>query len=269
MTHCKNFPSIFGAALLLLFPAGPIGRAAGAGSIDDFHPSAVSRLFKISTVAQQPCLDCKFGREYVLETTNLKNGKKDNYFSRTGFESIDSLAFVSDSRVVILGKFNSAIDAVEIADLFTLRTVDSLFCYSPTISPTGKFVIYVKFFQPHFMPSWVYSDVYLVYDLSKSASRNALNLPGALDGQREKGFPVYPVENSRRKSYAPLVQHTDDVEGHTNVSAFTWISPSRVQFVDYYRGSRSLVTIDLSNGPEHPITTAKVIVRHSHAYVLL
>ncbi|MBI1746463.1 MAG: hypothetical protein HYR55_07730 [Acidobacteria bacterium] len=175
---------------------------------------------------------------------------------------IDKLQIAGD-RLVVFGELSVRAGIVTILNLQGGAIVDYLYGYNPSLSNTGRYLIFNKFY-PRFAPAEEMSAVYLIYDLSRTPEKNRLAEADPKDGERV-GYPVYPETNFRQKTYQIL--NDGSLSPHTLVSNnFLWLAEDRqVLFVDRQGDENRLVTIDLSRGLEKaqirptPITVRELL----------
>jgi hypothetical protein len=72
--------------------------------------------------------------------------------------------------LVISGMINGDVNLMVVVDVLEGSVADSFPCYSPTISPDGRYVAFVKFYPAHGVSS--VEDHYMLYDVSLGASGN-------------------------------------------------------------------------------------------------
>lgn len=167
--------------LSILFGTGLQGQETG------FHPD------KQETIIQR-------SQEYTVrlrkERTSLRltvdRGAKaigSVIVSRDMIVQVDTIDFVADDKVVLLGAVSGDVDAIVVVRLSPVTIIDRFLCYSPALSPTKRFLAFIKFFPPHFVQG--VSDVYLVYDFQKSPVQNRpANVPP--DDAKNVGQVIYP-----------------------------------------------------------------------------
>jgi hypothetical protein len=86
-------------------------------------------------------------------------------------EDLESARMFRGNKLVLEGKMDGDAWQVAVVDVSAGVVSDSFFCYSPAISPDGRFIAYVKFFPEHGIDSAEHH--YLLYDaaLSRAANR--------------------------------------------------------------------------------------------------
>ena len=118
----------------------------------------------------------------------------------TEIAQINSIDPAVDNKAVVIGMINGSAYQIEIVDTVNARIVDEFLAYSPTLSPNGQFIAFVKMYPAHFVDG--VSDYVMLYDLTRSASGN--RPPGVTTDQEiDVGMPVYP----------PNIQTTDGNTG--------------------------------------------------------
>jgi hypothetical protein len=214
----------------------------------------------------QPCCDeslfdpsRKMALSYRSEnlTITLINGKKNlavdvenRSFKSTGTIDLPSeIVQVNEiqegpgDRAIVIGMVNGSVFEAVILDTHSIRVVDYFLAYSPSISPDGRFVAFVKFYPAHFAVGT--DDHYLLYDVSRSAPENRAANVSSSD-HVDVGIPAYPrgINRAADNADVPGVQ-----QHHMMAQAFFWQSDSdRYAFADEYAGGIDLVVISTSGG---------------------
>lgn len=143
-------------------------------------------------------------------------------------------------------------------DLVHREEVDAFVGFGNTLSETGRFMIYRKFYPTQTADPEVRSDLILIYDLSDSADGNRMRGVEAYKNDPvgrliEVGHPVYPKKNAERKNYRVYVR--EENHRHTVIpNGFSWLDHDReIAFVDQIGGEYSLVVVDISGGLNNPV----------------
>jgi hypothetical protein len=76
----------------------------------------------------------------------------------------------NDRVIVIAGLFSGDVSRIVIVDMKTGLIIDKFFCYAPSISPDGKYIVFIKFYPAHGVSS--VEDHYAVYDSARSPADN-------------------------------------------------------------------------------------------------
>ena len=120
-------------------------------------------------------------------------------FNRGAAKSVDlsgSFQHISDARifdervVVVIGLISNAeTSRIMTIDVSTGKIVDSMLCYSPAISSTGRYVAFVKFFPAHGLTN--VEDHYGLYDVAVSPTLNRPTTKPLNDAT--VGKIIYPI----------------------------------------------------------------------------
>ena len=105
-------------------------------------------------------------------------------------EAVRDVRFYGEARVVLIGE-TSASDAVVILDSSSGAVLDQFIGYGLTISKSGRYLAFERFYQ---RTSPEPQRLYLVYDVKHSAADNRL-FPAPLKGTgryQNVGWPVFP-----------------------------------------------------------------------------
>jgi hypothetical protein len=145
----------------------------------------------------------------------------------------------------VIGMINSDAYEVVVLDITLARIGDTFWAYAPVLSPSGRYIAFIKFFPTHFVEG--VDDRYMFYDLTRSAAQNR---PAKIDASDrvDVGVTVYPPGKSNREGDNTGV---DDSEVHAIASDTFFWSPNADQyfFADRYQGTLSAVRISFdANG---------------------
>ena len=156
---------------------------------------------------------------------------------------VDSIEFVANNHAAVLGAASGSVDVVVVLDLDAGKVIDKFYCYAPALSPNRRFLAFIKFFTPHFVPG--VTDLYMLYDFQKSPE---MNRPSniAPEDFRNVGTVMYPKG---------VVNRPDDNEGQPESQShflesgqFFWSPNSeRVAFADRFQGRISLIVVAFSD----------------------
>lgn len=96
---------------------------------------------------------------------------------------------VYGGRIAVTGLGNSAVSVVAIIDQKKGTVIDTFWCYKPAISPDGRWIVFQKFFPPHFAE--IIDTDFRVYDVSLDARGNRYGMEHM--SEIEVGTVVYPL----------------------------------------------------------------------------
>lgn len=174
--------------------------------------------------------------------------------------------FIAANKLVLTGKAGNA-SAVVLFDLLKRKKLDWFYCYGPQ-RISRDWLAYVEFYPNHAPGQW--TDVVLLYDLSKSPYENRINgnrnevIPAAdRDSPVRVGIPAYPKVNAQQRSYDNNVLDATAVRRVLG-SDFVLLPRRRLVFVATEGGEfRTLtdyiVVVDLAAGIHDPsITTVPI-----------
>lgn len=195
------------------------------------------------------------GRQYdSLKVVHLatKSGKSvDLPFEMA---QVDEIRRVADEKLLVRGMVNGSGSEIVIIDLKTTKQIDKFLCYRPSVSPTGNYVAFIKFYPAHFAEGT--EDHYMLYDLSKKPEDN-----------RPKSVPRDDWANIGKGVYPTGVANTaaDNIERpkgsqHQSLSGFFWNSNGKqFLFADRvnFREEINLVLVDIEQSGSLKIRTAQ------------
>lgn len=101
---------------------------------------------------------------------------------------VASARLFHEDRVVIDGMVNADVWKSVIVDLKNNEVIDSFLCYSPAVSPNGRYIAFIKFFPAHGISSA--EDRYMIYDVASSPAAN--RPPNIKSHPAVVGRVVYP-----------------------------------------------------------------------------
>lgn len=171
---------------------------------------------------------------------------------------VNRLAIYQEKLIVMGEEATLHSSITTLIDLVGRQAIDSFIGFGPTLSGTGRFMSYRKFYPMPTADPEVMSDLVLIYDLSDSADGNRMHGMKAYKNDPvgrliEVGHPVFPEKNADRKNYRVYVRK--ETARHTVIpNGFFWLDDDRkIAFVDRSGGEYDLVTVDISNGLDHPV----------------
>jgi hypothetical protein len=114
---------------------------------------------------------------------------------------VSSIDRVVGRQVAVIGDAGGGLYDVVLVDMTQYRIADYFMGYSPTISPDGRFIAFVKFYPTHPGPVKV-SDFVLLYDVAHGAVNN-----------RPAGISIYDRESVGTAVYPPGIKTQDPDSG--------------------------------------------------------
>jgi hypothetical protein len=162
----------------------------------------------------------------------------------------DIVSFNSNQKLVVLGSTGSS-DIFTVIDVASASVVDYSMCSNLQVSTNARYLAYTRYNAPQ---SPYLSDVYLVYDVAQSATAN--RMPGGfrLEGL-DVGWTIFPAEARQNRQY--VSPETNPDRFHIRQSPLTWISGTRLAFIDYAMEHTNLVLADVADGVDRPRLTIK------------
>lgn len=160
-------------------------------------------------------------------------------------------------KLILIGEYNSSFNVVTIMETRSMEVLDYFYCFKPSISTSGRYILSSKF-RPRWGPKSQNSDLYLVYDLEKSVTANSNQ---GKEPRVDVGFPVYPQHNASSKSFKVSVPSS--FESHQMCYPVTWAANEDIcMFVDRFEGLNYLVRIDLRQERGRSVGTYKLDVKN-------
>lgn len=166
---------------------------------------------------------------------------------------------ISKGKMVVFGEEATLHFAVTtVINLENRQEIDSFIGFGSTLSETGRFLSFRKFYPPETAEPATMSDLVLVYDLNDSANENRLRGEDAYKHDPmgrlvEVGHPIYPEGHAGKKNYRVWVR--DENRRHTVIpNGFFWLDHDhKIAFGDQIGGENYLIVVDLSDGLTRPL----------------
>ncbi|MCK4815809.1 hypothetical protein KA005_08565 [bacterium] len=250
---------LFGYICLLIFSS--IGAAA-----EDVNnmPAAASDKYSVMVIGEEAIEEAPWLKKFNLEITDKISGEVKRLtlgglFSRV--RSIESFYLLQKDRLVAVGKLKRA-EIVFVIDLKNGKLLDEFWCYAPTISPTGRFLVYKKFYPYHGLPP-TRATVVLVYDMRKPPVENRVAVVGYTAWPKEQvGLPIYPEPYVKARAYVLVEEQLQNPNWYNLSSPFLWSADANdIVFLCTHQKQTHIVRVNISAGIENPkIFEAPVIV---------
>jgi len=163
---------------------------------------------------------------------------------------VNAARLFGKDTMVISGFIDGNASTVVTVDLSNGAVLDSFLCYSPAISPDGRYVAFIKFFPEHGVSSA--EDHYVIYDVAAGPSRNRQSV-GKSD-RASVGRVLFPKGSGNNAG-----DNVDVGNGPTHSMAsdqFFWNEQStEVVFVDLKDSQYTAVVARPSQRPECVLST--------------
>lgn len=201
------------------------------------------------------CSTCPGGKSFHF-TARRQSDSRTSEFNLSSHVSNVRKLHAFGNKAVILGEARASIGAVAVHDLATNSFTDEFFGFDFSISPSGRYLAFRRFY-PRGTPADLVSDVVSVYDLGAAPDDNRLPPGRGRAGTEDVGLPVFPIENVKRKTPRPLtaLHHYlvhDGLVWTPGADILNFVveraSMKDLERKDYATASVSLVTVDLTQG---------------------
>jgi len=208
----------------------------------------------------EPWFDPKTGGrvKFTFSVTDKVNNRQYPVYLDNVTAKVLNLSIFQGKLIVLGEEANLHSSVTTLIDLKNREEADSFIGFGNTLSPTGRFLIYRKFYPPQTAEPAVMSDLVLVYDLADSADGNRMRGEDAYRNDpigrlTEVGHPIYPESNAGKKHYRVWVP--EENKRHAIIpNGFFWFDHDRkTAFGDRIGDEDYLVVVDLSNGLAHPV----------------
>lgn len=184
--------SLLAAMVLFLF-----GAAGFAASKKSKLLKRIEHEGDAYTIRSEGCEGCPSGVKLIVEKA-FRDKTQVKKLITNGTRNVLSLSFFTD-KVILVGEINSNVKMVNVLRKNNLKLLDYFYCFTPVISPTGRYILCRKFY-PRFGEPSLKTDLYLVYDLKKNALGNRVSTQ-RWELNEVAGIPVYPKKYAVLKSY--------------------------------------------------------------------
>lgn len=227
-------------------------------------PAAVCEKYSVVVLGEEPVQEAPWVKQFNLRITDKSSGEVRHMtlgglFSRV--RSIKAFYFLENDRLLVLGKLKRA-GIVFILDLKECKVLDEFWCYAPTISPTGRFLVYKKFYPYHGLPP-TRTTVVLLYDMRKPPAENRVPVVGYTAWPKEQvGLPIYPEPYVKARAYVLVEEQLQNPNWYNLGSPFLWSADANdVVFLCNHQKQTYIVRVNISAGIDKPkIFEAPVIV---------
>jgi hypothetical protein len=221
------------------------------------HVVASSHGWRISLLRWGPCRRAISGRCFFFVAGRMADHKIFRFRVANFTSQVDVITVVGGGEAAILGRVSANLFVITLVALPSGRQVDMFVGYWPAISPSLRYIAYVKWFPEHMGYGYTMTSEYLAYDVALPPSENRPR--GVRRGDYYRvGWPLYPPGAANSPGDTVLIGQ--DVPAHVMVSdGFFWLGKNAVAFVDRWRDVNSLVVGDLSVGIRHPRITVRRI----------
>jgi len=208
----------------------------------------------------EPRFDPKTGGRVKFTFSVIEKGNNHPYpvYLDNLTAKVDRIALYQGKLIVFGEEATLHSSITSVIDLNGGVERDSFIGFGDTMSKTGRYLSYRKFYPRETAEPEVMSDLVLIYDLDDTADGNRIRGIASYKNDPigrliEAGHPVYPEVNAGRKHYRVYVR--DDNDRHTLIpGGFFWLDRDRkIVFGDQFGGETYLVVVDLSGGLDHPV----------------
>ena len=177
---------------------------------------------------------------------------------------IQEIRFAGDQLIVFGSEATHHSSIITIMNPENGTVIDSMMGFEVSLSGSGRYLSYRKFYPSLGSAPALRSDLVLVYDLADSPAGNRLRDMAVYRSDPigrliEVGRPVYPEENIGKTNYRVWVRSKN--RRHSIVpNGIFWLKEDRgVVFIDRVSGENNLILVDLSAGIDRPVVYKKWI----------
>ena len=218
-------------------------------------PAAVSEKYSVVVLGEQTIEETPWVKQFKLQMTDRSSGHVRHLTigqRSSPIRSIKAFHFSEDDRLVVVGKLKRA-EIVFVLDLKEAKVLDDFWCYAPTISPAGRFVVYKKFYAPHELPA-ARATVVLMYDMRKPPAGNRVPVVGYTAWPKEQvGLPIYPEPYVKARAYVLVEEQLQNPNWYNLSSPFLWSADANdVVFLCNHRKQTYIVRVNISAGIDKP-----------------
>jgi hypothetical protein len=177
---------------------------------------------------------------------------------------ISRIAIYRD-KLIVMGEEAALHSSItSLIDLALREEVDTFIGFESKLSGTGRYMSFRKFFLSETSEPESMSDLVLIYDMAGSADSNRMLGIDAYKNDpigrlTEVGYPVFPEKNAGRKNYRVWVGDENRRNSVIPEGFFWFDDDRRFGFLDRVGGKYSLIVVDISDGPGHPVIHNRAI----------
>lgn len=217
--------------------------------------SAESEGWIVSLTSRTACRTGPADQCFSLSIEDRSSGKRFNLRIANFTTQIMAIRFPTSSEAVIVGLAAPNLYVLTVVNLRMVSVRDTFLGYWAAISPTSRYVAYVKWYPPHIGYEYSVTNEYMIYDFTQSPAENRTPLNRNVTlGPYEAGWPVYPESVKAGDN----VLSGQDVPVHTLASdGIFWIDNNTLAFVDRWRDTNTLIVAQLSKGLRAPLVATK------------
>jgi hypothetical protein len=211
--------------------------------------------YEVTFLEDRPNTELGYSNDYVFQIRALATAQTSEFvLSHVGYpieEMCLDAGFISGDRLLLLTRYAGRPDShtvITIVSLPEAKSLDTIVCRAPALSPGKRFLIYEKGCLTH-GPERYQSIVVLAYDLELSPADNRLSTAG--ENPYAVGVPVYPEAYAKEGLfYREEEQRPDNPFFHRVDSPFLWTEDaSGVVFLCSHSKRTHLVQVNLRTGP--------------------
>lgn len=230
-----------------------IGQGPGFNPAEQRKLSAEDLRHRVTLIGREPCAKCPSVSRFVFEIRDKKGvAPKKTFVLSNETAQVDEIRLTPFGRLVVIGRVLANTSMVTLVDVRSGEVLDSFFCFSPALSPDGRFVSYVKVYPAHFTEG--VSAQYVLYDFASKPQENR-NGRVSLNNRIDVGLALFPP-GSKNEPGDNLTVPLD--KRHTMASdAFYWRRDNKtLLFADRANGENWIIVADLSAWPQPPVVRA-------------
>jgi len=204
-----------------------------------------SENYRIELTEEKQCDTCPNKVAFVFKIFDKKEALSREYVlhESSGPDIVYNVKLWGKRAAILGRRGDKPLYVVSMLNLETLEYTNCFWAYKLSLSPSGRFFAYVKFYSRH---QSSISDIVLIYDLAKSGVENCL--AGYCGTKTDSGIPVYPRENVISRSYNQSYE-----KKYIVASPILWSKDSNdIVFLCNYEGRTNTARVNLCEGVEKP-----------------
>lgn len=211
-------------------------------------------------------------RELVVTIEDQSNKQVKKIIWKGAIRKLEKVEFCAEGKVIAIGELpfsgsSSGGNIILVLDVKTGTVQDEIRCYSYTLSPSKRFLVYQSWYPRMILPIYRKS-ILLIYNITGTQASNRFQSATEYSYQNA-GFPIFPEANAYFGTNEPNSLNNATKAYDVNLdneygvlSHFLW-SDDEKQLVFFAfnmdKQTNHLVQIDLSNGVENPAIFRKFI----------
>lgn len=150
--------------------------------------------------------------------------------------TVDRVSLYGLDRVLVIGRTSNA-ELLTVVSRSAAAVEDEFLAYDASVSPSGRYVAFERFWQPHGPDV---APVVMIYDLAATAQANRVVKGSGFDSLKYAGRLLFPPNRVRAGDYEEQPRASSSPRRITNLF---WLDGETLCFIAYTTGASQLVVV--------------------------